>query len=135
MSRNPKIAITLPVTFTVFSVLLILFLPHANAVLQIPSGPQCESTYTVIYTEPAKFNETNTINILKQNLANIDFNADVLDGHPWWDYMHISKPDENNTSSLTIPTVSGVVDDIVRKTMQDVDGVLKVDDVMMTWCN
>lgn len=135
MNKDLKIFTAMPVAFAIFSILTILFLPNAHAVMQTPSGPQCESEYSIIYAEPAKFNETNTINILKQNLANIDFSADVLDGHPWWDYMHISKPDENSTSSLTIPTVSGAVDNIVRKTMPNIDGVLKVDDIMTAWCN
>ncbi|MDE1826467.1 MAG: hypothetical protein KGH83_02615 [Thaumarchaeota archaeon] len=47
--------------------------------------------------------------------------------------MHISKHDTNAISTLTVPTVSGAVDNIVTKTMQGMDGV-KVDN-MMTRCN
>jgi hypothetical protein len=82
-----------------------------------------------------KFNETKTIDVLKQSLSNIDFSGDVLDGNPWWSYMHISKPDANSASTLIVPTVSGSVDNIVAKTMQGVDGVLKVDSMMTAWCS
>lgn len=135
MNRDKKIIIALPVAFAIYSILLILFLPHAYAVTQEPRGPQCESTYTIIYNDPMKFNETKTVDTLKQNLSNIDFSGDVLDGQPWWSYMHISKPDINSTSTLTVPTVSGAVDNIVTNTMQGMDGVLKVDSMMTAWCN
>lgn len=135
MNIDKKRIVTLPITIGMYAILLILFFPHSYAITQSPSGPQCESTYTIIYNDPMKFNEAKTTDALKQSLSNIDFSADVLDGHPWWSYMHISKPDTNSTSTLTVPTVSGVVDNIVTKTMQGIDGVLKVDSVMTTWCN
>jgi len=132
---NKKLIIALPAAFAICSILSILFLPHAYAITQEPSGPQCESIYTIIYNDPIKFNETKTIDALKQSLSNIDFSGDVLDGQPWWSYMHISKPDTNSTSTLTVPTVSGEVDNIVTNTMQGMDGVLKVDSTMTAWCN
>jgi len=135
MNRDKKLIIALPIVFAVYSILLILFLPHAYAITPVPSGPQCESTYTIIYNDPMKFNESKTVDALKQSLSNIDFSGDVLDGNPWWSYIHISKPDANSTSTLTVPTVSGAVDNIVAKTMQGVDGVLKVDSMMTAWCN
>ncbi|MDE1872443.1 MAG: hypothetical protein KGH99_03080, partial [Thaumarchaeota archaeon] len=46
----------------------------------ITYGSQCESTYTIIYNDPMKFNEVKTTDALKQSLSNIDFSADVLDG-------------------------------------------------------
>lgn len=135
MNGDKKRISALPITVGMCSILLILFLPHSYAITQSPIGPQCESTYTIIYNDPMKFNEVKTTDALKQNLSDIDFSADVLDGHPWWSYMHISKPDANATSTLTVPTVSGMVDSIVTKTMQGMDGVLKVDSMMTTWCN
>lgn len=118
--------------------ILTLFLPHVLAAVEtnpVPSGPQCETTYTIIYDNPTKFDEEKTVDVLKQNLSNIDFSADVLGGHHWWDYLQISKPDANSTSSLTIPTMSISADKIVRETMQGMDGVLRVDSIITTWCS
>lgn len=138
MNRDQKLAITLPMVFAVYSVLLILLLPHAHAstqTAQIPIGPQCETTYTIIYKDPTKFDEPKTLDTLKQSLSGIDFSADVLDGHQWWDYLYISTPDANYTSTITIPTVSSLADKIVEETMQKTDGVLKVDSMITTWCS
>ena len=138
MNRDQKLAIALPVIFIIYSVSVILFLPHAHAsvqAIQVPSGPQCETTYTVTYKDPTKFDEIKTVGALKQSLSGVDFSADVLDGHQWWDYMHVSNPDVNSTSTITIPTVSGSVDKIVTETMQSMDGILKVDDTITTWCS
>ncbi len=138
VNRDQKLAITLPVIFVVYSVLLILFFPHAHAYNQtakVPSGPQCETTYTVIYKDPTKFDEPKIIDVLRQNLSGIDFSADVLDGHQWWDYIHVSTTDANSMSTLTIPTVSGSTDTIVKETIQKIDGVLKVDSMITRWCS
>ncbi|MDE1727354.1 MAG: hypothetical protein KGH89_08865 [Thaumarchaeota archaeon] len=135
MNQSQKLAIILPGIFAMCAVLSISFLSHSYATAQTPSDPQCETTYTVIYSNPEKFDEAKTINSLKQNLSNIDFSGDILGSHPWWSYIHISKPDANSVSELTIPTASGQADSIVTKTMQGIDGISKVDSMITAWCN
>ncbi len=137
MNRNQKTIFVLP-AILIFSVLSIVFLPHAYAdaqPTQVPQGPQCGTAYTIIYSDPTKFDDVKTIDSLKQSLSSIDFSAEVLDGHQWWDYMNISKPDNNSTSILTIPTVSSLADKIVIETIQGLDGVSKVGSTITTWCN
>lgn len=135
MNRHQKLAIVLPAIFVIYSALLFLLVPHAHAATENPpTGPQCKTTYTVVYKDPSKYDEAGTIDALKQNLSGIDFSAEVLDGHQWWTYIEIDRPDANSTSTLTIPTVSGTADRIVNETMLGMDGVLKVDSMISTWC-
>ncbi len=135
MNRHQKLAIVLPVIFAVYSVMLFLLVPHAHALPENPPiGPQCKTTYTVLYKDPSKFDEAKTIDSLKQSLSGIDFSSEVLDGHDWWTYIEVRSPDANATSSITIPTVSGEADRIVNQTMLGLDGVLRVDSMITTWC-
>ena len=136
MNRDKKLAIVLPVIFMLYSALLFILVPHAHAALENPPiGPQCKTTYTVVYKDPSKYDEGRTIDALKQSLSGIDFSAEVLDGHEWWSYIQVQSPDANSTGTVTIPAVSAQADRIVNDTMLGMDGVLRVNNLISTWCS
>lgn len=52
---------------------------------------------------------------------------DVVGSRLWWDYLTISQPDENGTSSLFVPSVSQDLEPNLIKSFETIHGFSKIE--------
>ena len=97
-------------------------------------GPLCGTSYTIIWNDVTKYDESKIINSLKVGLSQSDFSGDVVGSHPWWEYVSISKPDENGTSSFSIPSANMDILNNATAILEKIDGISRVNAAKVTWC-
>lgn len=78
---------------------------NVNLTKSIQPHVVCETTWTLVYNDPSKYDESKIMNMLKENLLNDDFSDCVINSSPWT-FVNISKPDVHGIVTLTLPTAS-----------------------------
>jgi hypothetical protein len=78
---------------------------NVNLTKSIQPHVLCETTWTLVYNDPSKYDESKIMNELKENLSNDDFSDCVNNSQPWT-FVSISKPDVHGIVKLTLPTAS-----------------------------
>lgn len=104
------------------SAIITLLPQEENHERSMQMGVLCETTWTLVYNDPTKYDESKIMNVLKENLSDDDFRDCVTASQPWT-YVSISKPDENGTVKLTLPTASLNSSQKIMKIFSGMEGI------------
>ena len=110
-----------------------MFFLSTNSESKKMEGMLCETTMTIVYAEPSKYNKTVILNTLQNNLSKDNF-GDVYGTDFWWKYVSISPIEENGTVKLTIPSANGQTINMTEKIVSKIDGISRILPDITGWC-